>query len=408
MAHRAKNDNESAVSSPIGKIVWLFVLCAASLFTARVMINSTRQTPWSHQSDAVPVEVIYHDSLLDQSPTISQPTDTPNSTPVADPTQAPVTNSPIKPLHTFEAVCKFKDPAMNFCHFIPYGLNFGDELGPAASARLVERHFNCSAEHLPVKNLAKKEDTQGRKGYTCLFTLGSIFHMVKGGDHVWGTGVNPHWQRAIPEDLHIYAVRGDGTDAFLRKRNVTTQMVPHGDPGFLIPALYNIRSAKHGEDEKFCFVPHAQDNTRVDTILKESGAPDPDLIETTLKGITISRPRPIVHVISVQQHWEEVVTQLQTCTYVASSSLHGIIMADALGIPALWFQFADGKTKKTEGHFKYEDYYSTVGRKGVVPVTRFEDVSFGELYVKILSEEMRNSQMEKMEMSFPYHLFDKL
>ena len=66
----------------------------------------------------------------------------------------------------------FKDAQMALCYFIPYGGNFGDEIGPAVSLRLLEIHFGCSVVDLSVLNLALPADAATRKGKSCLFTLG--------------------------------------------------------------------------------------------------------------------------------------------------------------------------------------------------------------------------------------------
>ena len=66
---------------------------------------------------------------------------------------------------------------------------------------------------------------------------------------------------------------------------------------------------------------------------------------------------PSENVSSVNNSWQPVVKAIQKCDYLASSSLHVIIVADAIGIPTLWFQFPSGKTSETEGSFKYDDYF---------------------------------------------------
>lgn len=83
--------------------------------------------------------------------------------------------------------CKvqFKNEYMRLCYYHPDGGNFEAALGPAVVLKLLESKFRCSIDEVPIVNLA----TQGRDpNITCLFTLGSIFHMVESGDHVWGTG----------------------------------------------------------------------------------------------------------------------------------------------------------------------------------------------------------------------------
>ena len=60
---------------------------------------------------------------------------------------------------------------------------------------------------------------------------------------------------------------------------------------------------------------------------------------------------------------EHVIREIIKCKYVLSSSLHGLIVAHAYGIPALFFQY----THKGEGLFKYNDYFSSVQIKEYFP-----------------------------------------
>ena len=61
-----------------------------------------------------------------------------------------------------------------------------------------------------------------------------------------------------------------------------------------------------------------------------------------------------------------MVEQLLPCAYVISSSLHGIIVAEAFHIPARWLYLNTNIT--AEAHyqlrFKYNDYYAATNRTG--------------------------------------------
>ena len=50
---------------------------------------------------------------------------------------------------------------------------------------------------------------------------------------------------------------------------------------------------------------------------------------------------------------------MTACAYIVSSSLHGICVAEAYGIPAVWVRLADNIVG---GEFKFRDYYASTGR----------------------------------------------
>jgi len=137
---------------------------------------------------------------------------------------------PREPKLTPGCSVKFQHTNMSLCYFLPYGANFGDELGPAAVKRLLEYHFECSSDDVHVIDMASANPGKLRENRTCLFALGSIFHYTRTGDHVWGTGINPTHQGAHPEWLHIHSVRGPETERKM-KEWYKNESVPKGDPG---------------------------------------------------------------------------------------------------------------------------------------------------------------------------------
>ena len=58
----------------------------------------------------------------------------------------------------------------------------------------------------------------------------------------------------------------------------------------------------------------------------------------------------------------EVLDNICRCEHILSSSLHGLIVADALGIPNAWLRLNLGyEDQAGMGEFKYRDYYSIFG-----------------------------------------------
>jgi hypothetical protein len=83
------------------------------------------------------------------------------------------------------------------CHIVPWGANFGDELGPPIVKRILELYFRCSAQDLPTLNMAQLSNKHmnrssakdGTGSGPCLLPVGSLWRMAHSGDHLWGTGV---------------------------------------------------------------------------------------------------------------------------------------------------------------------------------------------------------------------------
>ena len=67
--------------------------------------------------------------------------------------------------------------------------------------------------------------------------------------------------------------------------------------------------------------------------------------------------RQCKNVVYPTQPWYEVIEKILDSKFVISSSLHGIIIAEAFGIPARLLKITD-----KEPLFKYADYYYGTGR----------------------------------------------
>jgi len=283
---------------------------------------------------------------------------------------------------------------MNLCHLIPYGMNFGDELGPVVVLQILRRYFYCSnVDEIPIRNLDSKE---GHNEITCLFSLGSILHYARSGDHVWGTGVNPYWHRNQHRGWTVYSTRGPMTRQFLQKHNhsIDGMQTNYGDPGFLTPYMFpefqsNAPSKQQQlQQNKICMVPHFHDLKHANQKLKKN--------------------LPNVTIVSPCNHWRPVVTALRQCDFVASSSLHGIILADSMGIPTLWYQPRSTATRKTEGSFKYQDYFQSIQRDIHGPARDWKMILDTKQYQAPIDSARREDLARQFLRSFPIYLFERV
>jgi hypothetical protein len=78
----------------------------------------------------------------------------------------------------------------------------------------------------------------------------------------------------------------------------------------------------------------------------------------------LARHFPSSTVIDVFESPEAVLSRIRACHYVVSSSLHGIVVAHGLGVPAVWMQLSD--SVRGSG-WKFRDHYGALGQKAPSP-----------------------------------------
>jgi hypothetical protein len=73
------------------------------------------------------------------------------------------------------------------------------------------------------------------------------------------------------------------------------------------------------------------------------------------------------HLIDVERDAETVVAEIAHSQAVISTSLHGLIVAQAYGVPWVWLRIDD---KRLAGDtFKFEDFFTTLAREAVASAT---------------------------------------
>lgn len=166
-----------------------------------------------------------------------------------------------------------------------------------------------------------------------LFAVGSIIEKaVAGGAEcdVWGSGVRGHADvSGDRSQTRFLAVRG----TFTRDVLGLPLSTPLGDPALL---LRSMRGRAEGGD-RIVLIPHYH------AFNSRSGH----------KQILMAR-RAGWRVVSPTQSLDSILLEIQSAALVLSSSLHGKIVADAIGIPAAFVDFGS----RTEIDFKYRDYLS--------------------------------------------------
>jgi pyruvyltransferase len=199
-------------------------------------------------------------------------------------------------------------------------------LGDAVAERLV-----AGLSGRPVLPVEKRDRRK-------LLACGSVIHRARPGDVVWGTGSQHPEQRPASAAIDVRAVRGPLTRRNLLDAGVACPEV-YGDPALLLPAV--LPRARARPHYRLGVVPHYQDKPRVRI------------------------DDPAVRVLDIQGSLEPFLDELLACERVVSSSLHGVVFAEAYGIPA--HELRIGDDVRGADH-KFTDYYSGTRRERPVPL----------------------------------------
>ncbi|KAI9033076.1 hypothetical protein DFJ74DRAFT_701232 [Hyaloraphidium curvatum] len=240
---------------------------------------------------------------------------------------------------------------LRVCRWLPppsppwKGRNFGDELGPAVVSLLLAR----LAPGVRVVDAAATDVSHSAHREKCLWAVGTVFSRVKSGDAVWGAGafVDPRPSQCPPAGARVFAVRGPLTRKWLRETCNRTEPAVYGDPAVLLPLLDPGLRGNRGEG--WCAVPH--------------GGSTADLMQEEVRRFqerTNNASNASVRFVDPRRPWRDVVLDIAGCGAVASASLHGIVIAESLGIRV---RFVKYKEVVVEGD-KYADYYASTGREG--------------------------------------------
>lgn len=213
--------------------------------------------------------------------------------------------------------------------------NFGDTIGPF----ILSKHFNQ-----PIIQ------ERNHVSSNVIYGVGSIIEMMLNSQHnnvqVWGSGF---MGKTLTEVDHIklkkkisrvVAVRGKLTQSKFEAMGIATPDVM-GDPGLLIPEFLDIKPKFIGN---IAVIPH---HSQISLFKR-------------LQGENIS-------VIDVGDSLQSVAQQIAGASCVLSTSLHGVILAQALQVKWVWLSIKD-KPLHIGGEFKFYDFLSTLREPDVVPV----------------------------------------
>ena len=203
-------------------------------------------------------------------------------------------------------------------------------------------NFGDALSQLVVAHASGREVVHAGPGQAEMFALGSLMRLIRRNRAhlarpvIWGTGMLGPVQADFLDSLDIRLLRGPIGAALL---GVSGRRF--GDPGLLAADALG---------------PAPTRRDRIGLILHHAQAGDP-------RAQALAAQEPRVELIDVAEDCRSVSLKIASCAHVVSSSLHGLIVADAYGVANTWLDTGG------HGQFKYYDYAASIGRALPPPVS---------------------------------------
>jgi pyruvyltransferase len=250
--------------------------------------------------------------------------------------------------------------------------NWGDALNPIL------------IEHLSgLKPFLVREYSENLKNEPIYSVIGSILdwpifkeERILRNTIIWGTGFMIESGRLPGKPRQICAVRGPLTRDNILKSGIQCPDT-YGDPALLYPRMYRPTLNK---DCKLGIIPHHMEK-------------DTDYFRNF-------RNYPEIKIIDIEAPINTVVDQICSCKYIASSSLHGIIIADAYGVPSVYLKISD---RVVGDGFKFRDYFGSVGRSETEPLVVSENTTIDDILERVSHYKIDIDLNELLEACPFYH-----
>ncbi|MCI6187320.1 MAG: polysaccharide pyruvyl transferase family protein [Spirochaetia bacterium] len=208
-----------------------------------------------------------------------------------------------------------------------------------------------------------------------ILTVGSLVGMGAADSVVWGTGLmnSVNFMRLVKDRFFIKydirAVRGPLTrDAFLSAGYSCPEI--YGDPAILLPFIYKPKTTE--KKYQISIINH---------------------------HLNQGKSYPDVHEIDVNTYdYKNFINEILSSEKIISSSLHGIIIAETYGVPAIFLNEGESVFKQS---MKYLDWYFSTNRYNVRMASSLEEA--------LMMDPMEIPELSKMQEalldSFPYDIF---
>ena len=241
--------------------------------------------------------------------------------------------------------------------------NWGDVIGPV----IVEKISGIIPKKVGIsyKNYNKDD---------IYLTVGSILQRADEYSIVWGSGFISTTSILKHKPKAIHAIRGPLSKEKLKDFGCACDVF--GDPVLLFPRFYTPKYSK--KKYKLGIIPH--------------------FIDKSSSFLNKFKETSDILIIDIQGSIDGFIDNICKCDLIASSSLHGIIAADAYGIPSIWVQLS---TKVKGGDFKFRDYFLSVRREDLKPLIFKKRTNIQQIFDKFTDYKI-DIDLDKLYNSCPF------
>lgn len=204
--------------------------------------------------------------------------------------------------------------------------------------------------------------------------IGSVLSSANSGTTVWGSGFMSRDQTCKEKPRKVCAVRGPLTRNMLLEQDIDCPEV-YGDPALLLPIFYN---------------KHVQKEFRLGVI--------PHYVDAEHPWVKTVEAQNDVRVIDVENGTFDFVDAVQSCEFIVSSSLHGLICADSYGIPNTHIELSKNVTGD---NFKFRDYAASIGKTDYQPLQANIDPKVSSV-VQEISNMSIDCDLKSLMLSCPF------
>lgn len=237
----------------------------------------------------------------------------------------------------------------------PYPGNFGDTLNPY----LIQKITGSYPEYI-----------ERGKG---ILAIGSVIKWAKDNCYVWGSGTSRRPETLNPNANYV-AVRGPLTRGEILRNGGYCPKI-FGDPALLLPKYYTPKTRKL---HKVGYIPHYQH-----------------------RDVVFNGNVKVIDIMAVSNtDIERFIDEVYECERIISSSLHGIIIANAYDIPARWVTISNAEKQVHGDGTKFDDYFLGVGLPTQTPLDLAR-------YDFLDSEEIAQKVPQHVKIDFDHELFLK-